>query len=184
MHPHIKNRNEFPKLSITESYFGRYFIFFAIGQLTALITVLGNLYYIGIQCYNPFLFWLAAALSSLVATLVNYSFVFALGSTGEALSIIVLVLQVAGSGGTYPVEMLPKFFQVLYGVMPFKYSMNAMRETIAGSYNGTYFKCILVLLLMAAIAVPLGIFLHIGCKPYLRRSNESKAKTAGLRHGG
>ena len=80
--------------------------------------------------------------------------------------------------------MLPKFFQVLYGVMPFKYSMNAMRETIAGSYNGTYFKCILVLLLMAAIAVPLGIFLHIVCKPYLRRSNESKAKTAGLMHGG
>ena len=184
MHPHIKNRNEFPTLTVAESYFGRYFTFFAIGQLTALMTVLGNLYYIGIQCYNPFLFWLAAALSSLVATLVNYSFVFALGSTGEALSIIVLVLQVAGSGGTYPVEMLPKLFQVLYGVMPFKYSMNAMRETIAGGYNGTYFKCILVLLLMAAIAVPLGIFLHIACKPYLKRSNESKAKTAGLMHGG
>ncbi len=184
MHPHIKRREEFPTLSVTEAYFGRYFVFFAIGQLTALMTVLGNLYYIGIQCYNPFLFWLAAALSSLVATLINYGFVFALGSTGEALSIIVLVIQVAGSGGTYPVEMLPKFFQVLYGVMPFKYSMNAMRETIAGSYNGTYFKCVLVLLLMAVIAIPGGILLHSVCKPYLRRSNESKANTAGLMHGG
>ncbi len=182
MHPHIKNRNEFPTLTVTESYFGRYFIFFAIGQLTALITVLGNLFYIGIQCYNPFLYWLAAALASLVATLINYGFVFALGSTGEALSIIVLVIQVAGSGGTYPVEMLPKFFQVLYGVMPFKYSMNAMRETIAGSYNGTYAKCVLVLLLMAVIAVPVGILLHIVCKPYLRRSNASKSNTAGLMH--
>lgn len=184
MHPHIKRREEFPTLTTTEAYLGRYFTFFAIGQITALITTLGNLYYIGIQCYNPFLFWLAAALTSLVATLINYSFVFALGSTGEALSIIVLVIQVAGSGGTYPVEMLPKFFQVLYNVMPFKYSMNAMRETIAGSYNGTYVKCILVLLLMAIIAVPLGIFLHIVCKPYLRRSNESKAKTEGLMHNG
>ena len=75
--------------------------------------MLGNLFYIGIQCYNPFLFWLAAALASLVATLVNYGFVFAFGNVGEAFSIIVLVIQVAGSGGTYPVEMLPKFFQVL-----------------------------------------------------------------------
>ena len=114
--------------------------------------------------------------------LVNYGFVFAFGNVGEAFSIIVLVIQVAGSGGTYPVEMLPKFFQVLYGVMPFKYSMNAMRETIAGSYNGTYFKCILVLLLMAAIAIPAGILLHTAFKPFLKRFNESKAKTAGLMH--
>ena len=182
MHPHIKRRDEFPNLTSRQEYFGRYFIFFAIGQLTALITVLGNLYYIGIQCYNPFLFWLAAAMTSLVATLINYGFVFALGSTGEALSIIALVIQVAGSGGTYPVEMLPRFFQVLYGVMPFKYSMNAMRETIAGSYNGTYIKCILVLLLMAVVAIPLGLLLHTVCKPYLKRSNASKAKTGGLMH--
>ncbi len=182
MHPHIKRRDEFPNLTSRQEYFGRYFIFFAIGQLTALITVLGNLYYIGIQCYNPFLFWLAAAMTSLVATLINYGFVFALGSTGEALSIIALVIQVAGSGGTYPVEMLPRFFQVLYGVMPFKYSMNAMRETIAGSYDGTYIKCILVLLLMAVVAIPLGLLLHTVCKPYLKRSNASKAKTGGLMH--
>ena len=182
MHPHIKRRDEFPNLTTRQEYFGRYFVFFAIGQLTALMTVLGNLYYIGIQCYNPFLFWLAAAMTSLVATLINYSFVFALGSTGEALSIIVLVIQVAGSGGTYPIEMLPRFFQVLYGVMPFKYSMNAMRETIAGSYEGTYIKCILVLLLIAVVAVPLGLLLHTVCKPYLKRSNASKAKTGGLMH--
>lgn len=182
MHPHIKRRDEFPNLTSRQEYFGRYFIFFAIGQLTALITVLGNLYYIGIQCYNPFLFWLAAAMTSLVATLINYGFVFALGSTGEALSIITLVIQVAGSGGTYPVEMLPRFFQVLYGVMPFKYSMNAMRETIAGSYDGTYIKCILVLLLMAVVAILLGLLLHTVCKPYLKRSNASKAKTGGLMH--
>lgn len=184
MHPHIKRRSEFPNLSTTQEYFGRYFTFFAIGQFTALITVLGNLFYIGIQCYNPFLFWLAAAMASLVATLVNYGFVFAFGNVGEAFSIIVLVLQVAGSGGTYPVEMLPKLFQVLYNIMPFKYSMNAMRETIAGSYDGTYVKCILVLLLMALIAIPAALLLHKVFKPLLKRFNASKANTGGLMHGG
>lgn len=182
MHPHIKNKNEFPNLTTTQSFFGRYFTFFAIGQLTALITVLGNLYYIGIQCYNPFLFWLAAALASLVATLINYGLVFAFSNVGEAVSIILLVLQVAGSGGTYPMEMLPKVFQVLYGIMPFKYSMNAMRETIAGSYNGTYVKCVLVLLLMAAIIIPTVLVLHKAFKPMLKRFNDSKANTEGLMH--
>lgn len=182
MHPHIKNKNEFPNLTTTQSFFGRYFTFFAIGQLTALITVLGNLYYIGIQCYNPFLFWLAAALASLVATLINYGLVFAFSNVGEAVSIILLVLQVAGSGGTYPMEMLPKVFQVLYGIMPFKYSMNAMRETIAGSYNGTYVKCVLVLLLMAAIIIPTVLVLHKVFKPMLKRFNDSKANTEGLMH--
>lgn len=180
MHPHIRRKDEFPTLTDSQAYFGRYFTFFAIGQVTALITVLGNLYYIGIQCYNPFLFWFAAAMASLVATLINYGFVFAFGNAGEALSIIVLVLQVAGSGGTYPMEMLPKFFQVLYSVMPFKYSMNAMRETIAGSYSGNYIKCILALLLIAIIMIPLSILLHKLFKPYLERFNESKAKTGGL----
>lgn len=182
MHPHIKNKNEFPNLTTTQSFFGRYFTFFAIGQLTALITVLGNLYYIGIQCYNPFLFWLAAALTSLVATLINYGLVFAFSNIGEAFSIILLVLQVAGSGGTYPMEMLPKLFQVLYDIMPFKYSMNAMRETIAGSYSGTYVKCILVLLLMAVVVVPASIALHKVFKPMLKRVSDSKAKTEGLMH--
>lgn len=182
MHPHIKNKNEFPNLTTTQSFFGRYFTFFAIGQLTALITVLGNLYYIGIQCYNPFLFWLAAALTSLVATLINYGLVFAFSNIGEAFSIILLVLQVAGSGGTYPMEMLPKLFQVLYDIMPFKYSMNAMRETIAGSYNGTYVKCILVLVLMAVVIVPASIALHKVFKPMLKRVSDSKAKTEGLMH--
>lgn len=184
MHTHIKKRDDLPNLNTTESFFGRYFTFFAIGQFTALITVLGNLFYIGVQSYNPFLFWLAAAVSSLLFTMINYGLVFAFGNVGEAVTIIILVLQVAGSGGTYPVEMLPRVFQVLYNVMPFKYSMNAMRETIAGSYDHTYIKCILVLLLMFAIMIPVSLLCYKAFKPLLRRFTESKAQTGGLMHGG
>ena len=177
MSTHIRRRNEFPNLSDTEEYFGRYFIFFAIGQLTALITVLGNLYYLGVQCYNPFQFWFAAALASLVFTLINFSFVFAFGNIGEALSIIVLVIQVAGSGGTYPIEMLPRFFQTLYKFMPFNYAMNALRETVGGSYDHVYSKCILVLLLMAVIMIPVGIIGRKLFRPTYNYFESSKQKT-------
>ena len=182
MHTHVKRRNDIPMLNTTEAFFGRYFVFFAIGQFTALITVLGNLYYIGIQCYAPFQFWLAAAISSLVFTLLNYGMVFAFGNIGEAIAIIVLVVQVAGSGGTYPLEMLPQIFRDLYKFMPFNYVMTAMRETIAGSYDHVYLKSILVLLLMAAILIPLSLVLSIAFKPVLKSYVESKSKTK-LMHG-
>ena len=182
MHTHVKRRNDIPMLNTTEAFFGRYFVFFAIGQFTALITVLGNLYYIGIQCYAPFQFWLAAAIASLVFTLLNYGIVFALGNIGEAIAIIVLVIQVAGSGGTYPLEMLPQIFRDLYKFMPFNYAMTAMRETIAGSYDHVYLKSILVLLLMAAILIPLSLVLSIAFKPVLKSYVESKSKTK-LMHG-
>ena len=182
MHTHVKRRNDIPMLNTTEAFFGRYFVFFAIGQFTALITVLGNLYYIGIQCYAPFQFWLAAAIASLVFTLLNYGMVFALGNIGEAIAIIVLVIQVAGSGGTYPLEMLPQIFRDLYKFMPFNYAMTAMRETIAGSYDHVYLKSILVLLLMAAILIPLSLVFSIAFKPVLKSYVESKSKTK-LMHG-
>lgn len=183
LHTHIKRRDEFPDLSHTQAFFGRYFIFFIIGQFTALITVLGNLFYIGIQCYDPFQFWLITAVASMLFTLINYGLVFAFGNIGEALSIIFLVIQVAGSGGTYPMEMLPRAFQTLYKFMPFNYAMNAMRENIAGSYDHTYLKCILVLLLMCVVFALIGIFGGRLFDPIRTRFDRSKEKT-GIMHGG
>ena len=176
MSTHVKKK-EGIELTQTESFFGRYFLFFIIGQFTALITVLGNLFYIGIQCYNPFLYWASAAMASLLFTLINYGLVYAFGNIGEAISIVILVIQVAGSGGTYPVQMLPDFFQNIYGIMPFKYAMNAMRETIAGSYDHYYAKCMLVMLLMCVIFLLIGIFGGKLFAPIRNRFDESKKKT-------
>ncbi|MGM9574762.1 MAG: YhgE/Pip family protein [Oscillospiraceae bacterium] len=183
LHTHIKRREEFPNLTTTEAFFGRFIIFFAVGQLCTLLTVFGNLFYIGIQCYSPFQYWLAAAVASLLFTLINYGFVFAFGNIGEAIAIIVLVIQVAGAGGTYPIQMLPKVFQVLNGIMPFNFAMTAMRETIAGSYNGVYLKNILIMLLICIVLVPVFLLCHKLYKPTLNKFAESKAKT-GLMHGG
>lgn len=183
LHTHIKRREEFPGITTTEAFFGRFFIFFAVGQLATLLTVFGNLFYIGIQCYSPFQYWLAAAVASLLFTLINYGLVFAFGNLGESVAIIVLVIQVAGAGGTYPVEMLPKIFRVLHGAMPFNFAMTAMRETIAGSYDSVYLKNILIMLLICIVLVPLFLLCHKLYKPTLKKFAESKAKT-GLMHGG
>ena len=79
-----------------QEYFGRYMIFFLVGQTQTLLTVLGNLFYIKIQCHHPVLFWLAGAVASLVFTLFIYSLTVAFGNVGEALAIVVMVIQKKG----------------------------------------------------------------------------------------
>mgnify|MGYP001537723972 FL=1 len=94
-----------------------------------------------------------------------------------AISVIVMVVQVAGSGGTYPVEVLPEVFQKLYAFMPFKYAMDAMRETVAGMYGNAYLRNILVLLGVALGAIILGIALYYPCRGLNRLIETSKRKS-------
>lgn len=160
-----------------QEFFGRYILFFLIGQVQTLITVLGDLFYIRIQCHNPFLLWLAAAVSSLVFTLFIYSLTVAFGNVGEALAIIVMVIQVAGAGGTFPIETLPKVYQMLYRYLPFPYGMNAMRETIGGIYQMDYWKCIGALAIYLVISLFIGLLL---AKPFRKLNHiieQSKEKS-------
>ena len=109
--------------------------------------------------------------------MINYALVFALENIGLGAGVIILVLQVAGSGGTYPVEVLPGIFRTLFPFMPFRYAMDAMRECIGGMYGNTYWTCIGILLLFAVFSVAFGMALY---RP-VRKLNEtiaaSKAKS-------
>jgi len=133
------------RLRSYQRYFGRYILFFAVGQVQTLITVLGDLFYIKIQCTQPFLFWLAASMTSFTFTLFIYSLTVAFHNVGEALAVVIMVVQVAGAGGTFPIEVLPKIYQVVYKYLPFPYAMNSMRETIGGMYKMDYWKYLLKL---------------------------------------
>ena len=146
-----------------EKFFGRYFIFFAVGQLQALLITLGNLLYIGIQCYHPFLYWVACAFSSFIFTFFMYSLTVAFGNIGEALGIVLLVVQVAGSGGTFPIEVLPNAYQIIYRFLLFPYSMDALRECIAGMYRYDYIKNLAFLSIYIVVSLIIGLFLQ---KPF------------------
>ena len=100
---------------------------------------------------------LAAIVNGLVFMMINYALVFALDNIGLAAGVIILVLQVAGSGGTYPVEVLPGIFRTLYPLMPFHYAMDAMRECIGGMYDGTYWRCIGIMMLFFLFSIAFGL---------------------------
>ena len=91
-----------------------------------------------------------------------------------------MVIQVAGAGGTFPIEVLPKVFQILYKFMPFNYSMNALRECIAGFYKNTYRDCMLTLIIYGLIAVFVGVVLYHPFKILNEKIESSKEKSGIL----
>lgn len=147
------------------AYFGRYITFLILGLIQSTIIALGDLFFLGIQCEHPILFLLAAWLTSIVYVNLIYTLTVSFGDVGKAIAVILMVIQVAGSGGSFPIEVLPEFFQRLYPLMPFAHSMNAMRECIAGMYQNTYWiemGCLAIFLIPSLL---LGLVLR---KPVIR----------------
>lgn len=176
----IKVPVNYPQLGRTsglQRYFGRFILFLGIGMLQALVTSLGCLYYVGIQCVAPGRFILACMICSLNFAFMNYSLVYALDNIGMALSVIIMVIQVAGSGGSYPYHVLPQFFQDLYDFMPFHYGMDMIRETIGGFYDGTYTRCAIIMLGMCLLFMVLGLVLYYPARKLNAAIAKSKAET-------
>ncbi|BFL46813.1 YhgE/Pip domain-containing protein [Lactonifactor longoviformis] len=152
-------------LKPSQCYLGRYLLFLTFGLIQSSIICLGDLFFLEIQCKNPVLFVLAGMVCSLVFTNIIYTLTVSFGDIGKALCVILLVIQIAGAGGTFPIEVTPQFFQNVYPFLPFTYGINAMRETVAGIYHMSYWTDILHLLLFVPFALLLGLVLR---KPLIR----------------
>ena len=149
----------------TQKYFGRYLLFLLLGLLQALFICLGDLYFLEIQCLHPALFVLAGCLSSVVYGSLVYTLSLSFGDIGKALSVILMVLQVAGAGGNFPIGTAPEAFQSLYQALPFVHSMNAMRECVAGLYGDFHWTELGGLALYLLPSLALGVVLR---RPVIR----------------
>lgn len=177
IHVKVKDGEDLEGVKPYQKFFGRYISFFVIGQVQTIITVFGDLFYVGIQCKHPIAFTLAAMMTSFVFTFLIYSLTVAFGNIGEAIAVVIMVIQVAGAGGTFPVEVLPSVYQYLYKFMPFSYCMNALRECVAGMYQHTYGRCLATLLIYVGISVIIGLLLAKPCAKLLDKLEHSKEKS-------
>ena len=160
-----------------ERYFGRFFTFFFMAIAQALVTAFGCLWFVGMETAEPALFVLACCLCSLNFAAMNYALVYSLDNVGLAASVIIMVLQVAGSGGSYPIDVLPKLFQHLYPFMPFHYGMDMIRETIGGLYGHTYLRCALILLGMCVLFTVFGLLVYYPARKLNAAIAASKEKS-------
>lgn len=152
-------------VKLHQLYFGRYLLFFVLGQIQALVVVLGDIYLLHCQILDKGLFWFTASLTSFVFTLLVYSLTLSFGDIGKAVAVVIMVIQIAGSGGTFPIELLPSVYRNIYIFFPFPYAINAMRETIGGMYGNMYVKSLLQLMIFAAAALVLGLVIR---KPFIK----------------
>lgn len=176
---HISDPEAFGDLTPDQAYFGRYMIFMFTGIFQALIVCIGDIWFLKIQCLYPFHFILAGVLTSIVYTLIVYTLTCSFGDVGKAIAVVLLVIQVAGSGGTFPIETLPSFYQALYPWMPFNYAINAMRECVAGMFANDYWIYMLKEFCFTSFALLIGMVLR---KPIIRLNHyfEKKLQDTGI----
>lgn len=165
------------KFKSYEKYFGKFLTFGFIGLCQALILTLGDIYLLKCYVLNKWLFIGISLLSSLIFILIVYTLVSIFGNVGKAIAVILLVIQVAGAGGTFPVEVMPSFFKKVNPLLPFTYSISAMREAVAGIVKTNLTRDFIMLISYGIIFILIGLFLkgpvNKVSKKFIEKLNES-----------
>ena len=151
------DRKKFPGLSEAKYFFGRFLIFFLIGQIQAAVIVAGDIFLLDCQPVHPWLMWLSAAVTSLVFVMLIYALTLSFGDIGKAIVVVIMVVQIAGSSGSYPIEILPVIFSKIYRFFPFPYAINAMREALCGMYGHDYLLYLGGLLVFGVLGIVIGL---------------------------
>lgn len=161
-----------------QGYFGRWLLLVILGAFQAIIVTVGDLV-IGVQCVNPLLFVLGGIAISFTYVNIIYALSTTFKHIGKAIGVILVIVQIPGSSGMYPIEMMPGFFQWLHPLLPFTYGINLLRETVGGMYAFNYLfnLCILGVFLIVAL------FIGLQLRPLLLNLNllfDKQLSTTGL----
>lgn len=166
-----ERREMYSGIKPSEEYFGRYGIFSLLSFGQSLFVCLGDVFLLQVQCVHPVLFVISGLVIGQVFAFFVYTLTVSFGNVGKALSVILLVVQVAGSGGIFPIEMSGGIYEVLYPFLPFVYGMKALQACVAGIYGMELVQS------LAYIVVSLGTFsLLLGLvirKPIIKFNNFS-----------
>ncbi len=156
----VKDKSAYKNIKPYQEYLGRYLFFLAMAVIQAVIICLGDLFFLKIQCESVLPFVFTGIVCAFVFSLIIFTITISFGDIGKAVCVILLVIQLGGGGGTFPIEVTPDFFQTLYPLLPFTHAINAMRECIAGMYGMNYVEDICCLLVYVPFMLVLGLCLR------------------------
>ncbi|SHH80480.1 YhgE/Pip domain-containing protein [Clostridium grantii] len=137
---------------------GKFLSYAFIGLLQAVLASVVVLF-LGLRPNNIVMYFVFNIFMSMVFIGIIQCLVFLLGEAGRLLSIVLLIFQLTSCAGTFPLEVVPKFFKVLYPYMPFTYCVSALREIISGSNNAVIMKDILILAAVLLVSVSASVIL-------------------------
>lgn len=165
--------------TMMEEYFGKMLTFLTIGIGQSLIVALGDKFILGVTVVDLPLFLGVSVFASIIFMLIVYSLVSILGVVGKAVCVILLVFQIAGAGGTFPVEVMPEFYQIIQPYLPFTYAIGAMREAVAGPAAESLWYDFWHLLIFGAMGLAIGMLLKKPLHPLMEWFNR-KFKESGI----
>lgn len=146
-------------LTARQAYLGRWLLLAVLSVFQALFIAGGSLL-IGVQTVNAPAFLGTSVLIGLAYLSIIYALAVAFGYVGKGLAVVLVIMQIPGASGLYPIEVMPGFVRGLYNVLPFTYGIDAMRETIAGFQGADYWRALGVLAIFVALAFGLGLVLR------------------------
>jgi putative membrane protein len=121
-----------------------------IGQIILMTIVL--LFALGLNVESVPLLILTITIVSFTFMAIVQVMTVVLGDVGRFLALVLLIIQLTASAGTFPMELLPTFFQKVHDFMPMKYAIQAFRDVIAGTYTN-YGESLTILLTIGVVSV-------------------------------
>ncbi len=146
------------KYTPLEMYFGKSVIFLVMGLLQSCVTIIGA-HILGIYIANEAMFILSCLTVSGVFMILVYSLVSALGNVGKAVAIVLLVLQISGTGGIYPVEIMSPVFNILNPYLPMTYAITLIREAQLGLIWSNFIPALIILFALGIVTVIVSIII-------------------------
>jgi putative membrane protein len=147
------------KIKPYEVYLGKLLTFLSIGVCQAITASLGALCILRVSAIHPIMFVFYSIFVIIVFTTVIYTAGSMLDDVGKAIIVVILVLQMAGASGNFPIEVTPILFQKVFPFLPFTYAISGMRQIMAGIVYSILIKDMVVLCIWMISAIILGISL-------------------------
>lgn len=141
-----------------EVYNGKLLLFNIMAILQTTVTLIGS-FIMGIDVSNPLMFVLSCYFVAIVFMAIIYSLSSLFGEVGKGVAILLLVFQISGSGGIYPIEIMNNIFGVIYPYLPMTHAITMVREAQLGLIWSNYLLSFVFLLVLTAVVVFVSIML-------------------------
>ena len=143
----------------------------ALVQATILMLIM--VYCLGLAPDHPVNFIGAIYLTSFVYMSIVSLLVIVLDNPGRFLAMVLLVLQLGSSEGTFPIQTANGFFQAVNPLVPMTYSIRALRQAISGGLGSSFYSnsmWVLAGFLLAANLLMIGFFIYRGKRKFAHTS--------------
>lgn len=163
---HIKKTLDSPKPR--ELFLGHFGVMAVLSLAQTTFMSLASIVFLQVQVAHPLLLMLCFWFAGLVFTFLVYSLVAAFANLGKAVAVLLLVVQVTGCGGSFPLQRLPSFVQILSPWLPATHVVNAMRAAMFGVYHNDFWIEMGKIALFIIPAVLIGLVLCRASECFMR----------------